>query len=226
MNISGGSIALNGNLSNSTIDLKAIDNSGNNYELWMNGAVLRIVKNDENLITLYGTTGSIGAQTMYAQEIQSDKFRESAGGYAMCGDTTGHTFHCNWDGTKLWFEVDNTWVWNSSDKRLKKNIQSIQDEYISAIGAVDLVQYNLNRENYSDKELYFGAIAQDVVAELESRGLNDENIKLLTKKKVSDDSNELYYGMDYEQFLLLRLAGDEQRIVALEQQISKLKEQI
>lgn len=226
MNISGGSIALNGNLSNSTIDLKAIDNSGNNYELWMNGAVLRIVKNDENLITLYGATGSIGAQTMYAQEIQSDKFRESAGGYAMCGDTTGHTFHCNWDGTKLWFEVDNTWVWNSSDKRLKKNIQSIQDEYISAIGAVDLVQYNLNRENYSDKELYFGAIAQDVVAELESRGLNDENIKLLTKKKVSDDSNELYYGMDYEQFLLLRLAGDEQRIVALEQQISKLKEQI
>lgn len=223
-NMSGGSIALNGNLSNSTIDLKAIDNSGNNYELWMNGAVLRIVKNDENLITLYGTTGSIGAQTMYAQEIQSDKFRESAGGYAMCGDTTGHTFHCNWDGTKLWFEVDNTWVWNSSDKRLKKNIQSIQDEYISAIGAVDLVQYNLNRENYSDKELYFGAIAQDVVAELESRGLNDENIKLLTKKKVSDDSNELYYGMDYEQFLLLRLAGDEQKIDKMQKRIDELED--
>lgn len=225
-NMSGGSIALNGNLSNSTIDLTATDNSGNNYELWMNGAVLRIVKNDENLITLYGTTGSIGAQTMYAQEIQSDKFRESAGGYAMCGDTTGHTYHCTWDGTKLWFEVDNTWVWNSSDKRLKKNIQSIQDEYICAIGAVDLVQYNLNRENYSDKELYFGAIAQDVVAELESRGLNDENIKLLSKKKVSDDSNKLYYGMDYEQFLLLRLAHDEKRITELEERNRQLSEKI
>lgn len=225
-NMSGGSISLNGNLSNSTIVLKATDNSGNNYELWMNGAVLRIVKNDENLITLYGTTGSIGAQTMYAQEIQSDKFRESAGGYAMCGDTTGHTYHCTWDGTKLWFEVDNTWVWNSSDKRLKKNIQSIQDEYICAIGAVDLVQYNLNRENYSDKELYFGAIAQDVVAELESRGLNDENIKLLSKKKVSDDSNKLYYGMDYEQFLLLRLAHDEKRITELEERNRQLSEKI
>lgn len=225
-NMSGGSIALNGNLSNSTIDLTATDNSGNNYEFWMNGAILRIVKNDENLITLYGTTGSIGAQTMYAQEIQSDKFRESAGGYAMCGDTTGHTYHCTWDGTKLWFEVDNTWVWNSSDKRLKKNIQSIQDEYICAIGAVDLVQYNLNRENYSDKELYFGAIAQDVVAELESRGLNDENIKLLSKKKVSDDSNKLYYGMDYEQFLLLRLAHDEKRITELEERNRQLSEKI
>lgn len=71
LNMSGGSIALNGNLSNSTIDLTATDNSGNNYELWMNGAVLRIVKNDENLITLYGATGSIGAQTMYAQEIRN-----------------------------------------------------------------------------------------------------------------------------------------------------------
>lgn len=226
LNMSGGSIALNGNLSNSTIDLKATDNSGNNYELWMNGAVLRIVKNDENLITLYGNTGSIGAQTMYAQEIQSDKFRESAGGYAMCGDTTSHTYHCSWDDTKLWFKVDDTWVWNSSDKRLKKNIRSIQDEYISAIGAVDLVQYNLNRENYSDKELYFGAIAQDVVIELESRGLNDESVKLLSKKKVSDDSNELYYGMDYEQFLLLRLAHDEKRITELEERNRQLSEKI
>lgn len=226
LNMSGGSIALNGNLSNSTIDLTATDNSGNNYELWMNGAVLRIVKNDENLITLYGVTGSIGAQTMYAQEIGSDKFRETDRGYAMCGDTTGHTYHCNWDGTKLWFEVDDTWVWNSSDKRLKKNIRSIQDEYISAIGAVDLVQYNLNRENYSDKELYFGAIAQDVVTELESRGLNDESVKLLSKKKVSDDSNELYYGMDYEQFLLLRLAHDEKRITELEERNRQLSEKI
>lgn len=226
LNMFGGSIALKGNLSNSTIDLTATDNSGNNYELWMNGAVLRIVKNGENLITLYGTTGSIGAQTMYAQEIQSDKFREPAGGYAMCGDTTSHTYHCDWDDTKLWFKVDNTWVWNSSDKRLKKNIRSIQDEYISAIGAVDLVQYNLNRENYSDKELYFGAIAQDVVIELESRGLNDESVKLLSKKKVSDDSNELYYGMDYEQFLLLRLAHDEKRITELEERNRQLSEKI
>lgn len=225
-NMSGGSIALDGNLSNSMIDLTATDNSGNNYELWMNGAVLRIVKNGENLITLYGVTGSIGAQTMYAQEIGSDKFRETDRGYAMCGNATGHTYHCDWDGTKLWFEVDNTWVWNSSDKRLKKNIRSIQDEYISAIGAVDLVQYNLNRENYSDKELYFGAIAQDVVIELESRGLNDESVKLLSKKKVSDDSNELYYGMDYEQFLLLRLAHDEKRITELEERNRQLSEKI
>ena len=125
LNMSGGSIALNGNLSNSTIDLTATDNSGNNYELWMNGAVLRIVKNDENLITLYGVTGSIGAQTMYAQEIGSDKFRETDRGYAMCGNATGHTYHCDWDDTALWFQVDDTWVWSSSDKRLKRILKQL-----------------------------------------------------------------------------------------------------
>lgn len=172
-------------------------------------------------------TGSCSLDVLEASNsVTSAKLQESNKGYAMCGTSTGHTYHCSWDETALWFEVDDTWVWNSSDKRLKKNIQSIQDEYISAIGAVDLVQYNLNRENYSDKELYFGAIAQDVVAELESRGLNGENIKLLSKKKVSNDSDELYYGMDYEQFLLLRLAHDEKRVSELEERNRQLSEKI
>lgn len=151
-------------------------------------------------------------------------FREKGRGYAMCGSGLGHTYHCSWDETTLWFQVDDTWVWNSSDKRLKKNIESISDDYIDAIGAVDLIQYNLNRENYSDKELYFGALAQDVVAELEQRGLTDEGLKLLTKQQVKEDDEELYYGMDYEQFLLLRLAHAEKRIAKLENQVESLIE--
>ena len=226
INISGGSIALNGNLSNSTIDLTAVDNSGNNYELWMNGAVLRIVKNGENLITLYGATGSIGAQTMYAQEIGSDKFREPNRGYAMCGNATGHTYHCDWDDTALWFQVDNSWIWSSSDKRLKKNIKAINQDYIDAVGSVDLFQYNLNRQGYSDKPLYFGAMAQDIIEKLKNKGHADENLNMIFKNKATSDDDTLYYGMNYEQFLILRLAGDEQRIATLEQQISKLKEQI
>ena len=92
----------------------------------------------------------------------------------------------------------------------------------TAIGSVDLIQYNLNRKNYSDKELYFGALAQDVVAELEQRGLTDDGLKLLSKQKVSDNDDTLYYGMDYEQFLLLRIAHDEKRIKELENKIEKL----
>ena len=224
LNMSGGSIALNGNLSNSTIDLTATDNSGNNYELWMNGAVLRIVKNDENLITLYGTTGSIGAQTMYAQEIQSDKFREPNRGTAMCGDATGHTYHCGWNGSALSFQVDITWVWSSSDKRLKKNIKAINQDYIDAVGSVDLFQYNLNRQGYSDKPLYFGAMAQDIIENLKDKGHADENLNMIFKNKVTSDDDTLYYGMNYEQFLILRLAGDEQKIDKMQKHIDELED--
>ena len=223
-NMSGGSIALNGNLSNSKIDLKATDNSGNNYELWMNGAVLRIVKNDKNLITLYGATGSIGAQTMYAQEIDSDKFRETDRGYAMCGNATGHTYHCDWDDTALWFQVDDAWVWSSSDKRLKKNIKAINQDYIDAVGSADLFQYNLNRQGYSDKPLYFGAMAQDIIENLKDKGHADENLNMIFKNKVTSDDDTLYYGMNYEQFLILRLAGDEQKIDKMQKRIDELED--
>lgn len=223
-NMSGGSIALNGNLSNSTIDLTATDNSGNNYELWMNGAVLRIVKNGENLITLYGVTGSIGAQTMYAQEIGSDKFRETDRGYAMCGNATGHTYHCDWDDTALWFQVDDIWVWSSSDKRLKKNIKAINQDYIDAVGSVDLFQYNLNRQGYSDKPLYFGAMAQDIIENLKDKGHADENLNMIFKNKVTSDDDTLYYGMNYEQFIILRLAGDEQKIDKMQKRIDELED--
>lgn len=222
-NMSGGSIALNGNLSNSTIDLTATDNSGNNYELWMNGAVLRIVKNGENLITLYGATGSIGAQTMYAQEIDSDKFRETDRGYAMCGNATGHTYHCDWDDTALWFQVDDAWVWSSSDKRLKKNIKAINQDYIDAVGSVDLFQYNLNRQGYSDKPLYFGAMAQDIIESLKDKGHVDENLDMIFQNKATSDDDTLYYGMNYEQFLILRLAGDEQKIDKMQKHIDELE---
>lgn len=223
-NVSGGSIALDGNLSNSTIDLTATDNSGNNYELWMNGAVLRIVKNDENLITLYGATGSIGAQTMYAQEIDSDKFRETDRGYAMCGDATGHTYHCDWNGSALSFQVDTTWVWSSSDKHLKKNIKAINQDYIDAVGSVDLFQYNLNRQGYSDKPLYFGAMAQDIIENLKDKGHVNENLDMIFQNKATSDDDTLYYGMNYEQFLILRLAGDEQKIDKMQKHIDELED--
>ena len=223
-NMSGGSIALNGNLSNSKIDLKATDNSGNNYELWMNGAVLRIVKNGKNVITLYGATGTIGAQTIGAQEIESDKFREFDRGYAMCGDATGHTYHCGWNGSALSFQVDATWVWSSSDKRLKKNIVAINQDYIDAVGSVDLFQYNLNRQGYSDKPLYFGAMAQDIIENLKDKGHVDENLDMIFQNKATSDDDTLYYGMNYEQFLILRLAGDEQKIDKMQKHIDELED--
>lgn len=235
LNVSGGSIALIGEVSKSKIDLKTTDDSGNNYELWMNGAVLRIVKNGQTTLSLDGVTGAmgtptIGAQTVNAnmiigaQEVQSDKFKEPARGYAMCGSATGHTYHCNWDGSALSFQVDTTWVWSSSDKRLKKNIKAINQDYIDAAGSVDLFQYNLNRQGYSDKPLYFGAMAQDIIENLKDKGHVDENLDMIFQNKATSDDDTLYYGMNYEQFLILRLAGDEQKIDKMKKHIDELED--
>ena len=235
LNVSGGSIALIGEVSKSKIDLKTTDDSGNNYELWMNGAVLRIVKNGESTLVLDGVTGAMSTRVMAAQtisaqiinnvdEIQSDRFKEPARGYAMCGSTVEHTYHCKWDGSALSFQVDVTWVWSSSDKRLKKNIKAINQDYIDAVGSVDLFQYNLNRQGYSDKPLYFGAMAQDIIENLKDKGHADENLNMIFKNKVTSDDDTLYYGMNYEQFIILRLAGDEQKIDKMQKRIDELED--
>lgn len=235
LNVSGGSIALIGEVSKSKIDLKTTDDSGNNYELWMNGAVLRIVKNGESTLVLDGVTGAMSTQVMAARtisaqiinnvnEIQSDRFIEPARGYAMCGSTAEHAYHCKWDGSALSFQVDVTWVWSSSDKRLKKNIKAINQDYIDAVGSVDLFQYNLNRQGYSDKPLYFGAMAQDIIENLKDKGHVDENLDMIFQNKATSDDDTLYYGMNYEQFLILRLAGDEQKINKMQKHIDELED--
>ena len=150
-------------------------------------------------------------------------------GWDECSDKA-HYYGVSWKNSdsyiRFWVDKTNVaWIkQGTSDRRLKSNIQPIIQDYIDAISNVELVQYNMRSTD--DKKLYFGAIAQDVKARLLEHKLKDENLNFILKEKKFLDDEEKYYSLDYEQFLILRLAGDEQRIVALERQISKLKEQI
>lgn len=224
--VGNSSISLTGgSVSDTKFKIESTNNVGTKFRLESNGGVFRMYKNDEAVITLYGPFGSIGAKILNAASyVESPKFRESDGGYAMCGDTTEHTYHCDWDGSALSFQVDDTWVWSSSDKRLKKNIKAINQDYIDAVGSVDLFQYNLNRQGYSDKPLYFGAMAQDIIESLKDKGHADENLNMIFKNKVTSDDDTLYYGMNYEQFIILRLAGDEQKIDKMQKRIDELED--
>lgn len=214
-----------GNVSDTKFKIESTNNVGTKFRLESNGGVFRMYKNDEAVISLYGPFGSIGAKMLSAADsVQSPKLRESDRGYAMCGDTTGHTYHCDWNGSALSFQVDTTWVWSSSDKRLKKNIKAINQDYIDAVSSVDLFQYNLNRRGYSDKPLYFGAMAQDIIENLKDKGHADENLNMIFKNKVTSDDDTLYYGMNYEQFIILRLAGDEQKIDKMQKRIDELED--
>lgn len=224
--VGNSSISLTGGSVNDTkFKIESTNNVGTKFRLESNGGVFRMYKNDEAVISLYGPFGSIGAKMLsVASYVESPKFRESDGGYAMCGDTTEHTYHCDWDGSALSFQVDDTWVWSSSDKRLKKNIKAINQDYIDAVGSVDLFQYNLNRQGYSDKPLYFGAMAQDIIENLKDKGHVDENLDMIFQNKATSDDDTLYYGMNYEQFLILRLAGDEQKIDKMQKHIDELED--
>lgn len=224
--VGNSSISLTGgSVYNTKFKIESTNNVGTKFRLESNGGVFRMYKNDEAVISLYGPFGSIGAKILNAASyVESPKFRESDGGYAMCGDTTEHTYHCDWDGSALSFQVDDTWVWSSSDKRLKKNIKAINQDYIDAVGSVDLFQYNLNRQGYSDKPLYFGAMAQDIIENLKDKGHVNENLNMIFQNKATSDDDTLYYGMNYEQFLILRLAGDEQKIDKMQKRIDELED--
>ena len=224
--VGNSSISLTGgSVSDTKFKIESTNNVGTKFRLESNGGVFRMYNNDEAVISLYGPFGSIGAKILNAASyVESPKFRESDGGYAMCGDTTEHTYHCDWDGSALSFQVDDTWVWSSSDKRLKKNIKAINQDYIDAVGSVDLFQYNLNRQGYSDKPLYFGAMAQDIIENLKDKGHVDENLDMIFQNKATSDDDTLYYGMNYEQFLILRLAGDEQKIDKMQKRIDELED--
>lgn len=214
-----------GSVSDTKFKIESTNNVGTKFRLESNGGVFRMYKNDEAVISLYSPFGSVGANILRAADyVQSPRLKEDGRGYAMCGDTTGHTYHCGWNGSALSFQVDTTWVWSSSDKRLKKNIVAINQDYIDAVGSVNLFQYNLNRQGYSDKPLYFGAMAQDIIENLKDKGHVNENLDMIFKNKATSDDDTLYYGMNYEQFLILRLAGDEQKIDKMQKHIDELED--
>lgn len=145
-------------------------------------------------------------------------------GYAMHGwDSASHLYSCWWDNSSLHFYVDSINIWTSSDRRLKKDIAQIKNAYIEAIGKVDLVQYRLNRPGYHDNNIHFGAIAQDIIHEFDNEGIPSDNLKMIFKDRIQINNSTLYYGMDYEQFLILRLAYNEKIIKQMQKEIAELK---
>ena len=111
----------------------------------------------------------------------------------------------------------------TSDKRLKNNISPITQKYINSIGEVDLIEYNYVPEIDTEEKLNFGVVAQDVIASLEKNNCTDKMGIVLTHKEKFDDYSTDYYGVDYNQFLLLRIAYDEQKIAELTERIKALE---
>lgn len=159
--------------------------------------------------------GLLNSSKITPNEIITPKLQIIDEGYAMYGLTTGHVYKCDWQSdSRLHFYVDVTDVGNVSDKRLKTDIKEVDEDLIKAIGELDYKQFKKDNRNGL---VSVGIIAQDLIEILNKYGKNAKDYELLEEFQYKLDDETLYYRIDYEQFLLLRMMAKEQEIKELQE---------
>ena len=133
-------------------------------------------------------------------------------GTVMYGMTKEHAYMCHWTGSQLQFYVDSANVVTLSDKRLKKNIKNINESFIKAIKEVEMKQFKVaNRGGL----ITFGILAQDLIEVFEKYDINPFEYEIVYKTKYRIDDDTIYYGVNYEQFLILKAKVQELEIKEL-----------
>ena len=153
-------------------------------------------------------------------------------GYVCHGKTTNHRLTYDWNTiggyNYLQFYIDSTEVYrlqqqSYSDERVKTDIKPIKNGYKVAVLAVPIEQF---RYDFGDEVrqagngIMFGVIAQDLIEALSDNGINYEETPLVANL---DNEDESLFSVDYTQFLLARVAADEDRIKELEEKNAELE---
>ena len=117
-------------------------------------------------------------------------------------------------------------ITNASDKRLKKDIESLDDVYINVLKELKTKTYRYKK---NDKYLNIGLIAQDVLETFEKYGIEDIPIV------IQNELDEMY-GVDYSQISSLLVYGwqkqqeqliEQQSVIdAQQKEIDDLKSQV
>ena len=243
---SGGNVTYNTYLNNF---LQACDGSGNvksylhlysNGQAWLSsdGQMVSISKGNSwvkslgNDVYIQSRDSSDNSTNAYVYVQKDGKVQIGSSGNkntiingypAVRVNGSYHDIFFQWNGASLIATVDVTQVWSTSDRRLKDQIDTINDDYIDAIGSAEIKQFIFTDEIYDKSIKHFGVIAQDVREALESKGINPEDIAV---NNHFDRDGEEYYGIDKDEFLMARIAYDEKKIKELKNEISDLREQI
>jgi len=154
-------------------------------------------------------------------------------GYVAHGKTINHRLTFDFDNISgynyLRFWIDGSEVYrlqqqSYSDRRVKEDIEPINSGYKEAVLAVDISQF---RYDFNDivrqggNGIMFGIIAQDLIDKLADNGIDFDQTPLVADL---DNEEESLFSVDYIQFLLARLAADEDRIGELEEKIEERKQ--
>lgn len=156
-------------------------------------------------------------------------------GYVAHGKTISHRLTYDFDTISgynyLRFWIDGTEIariqqQSYSDERVKTDIEPIKEKYKEAAAAVDIDQFRYDFGDPVRQGAYgvmFGIVAQDLIKELDDRKIHFEDTPLVSN---TDNDDESLYSVDYTQFLLARIAADEDRIKALEVENTELKKRL
>lgn len=144
-------------------------------------------------------------------------------GYPMTGINTDRTYQCYGDGDNLWFYVDGDLITSFSDKRLKTDIKEIDETLINIIGELKIYQFKFLK---NQNKTTIGIMAQDLVEIANKYNVDIEEYSIINKVKKNIDSEELYYSINYEQFLILRQLYNEKKIQEQQELIEQLQNEI
>lgn len=133
-------------------------------------------------------------------------------GYAVIGYRDQHKYFLDWT-TQLLFYVDGQNVGTLSDKRLKTEIQDIDEDFIKAIEEVEMKQFKVANRNGL---ISFGILAQDLIEIFKKYNKNPFDYEIVYKTQFRIDDDTIYYAINYEQFLILKQKAMDKKIEELQ----------
>ena len=106
-----------------------------------------------------------------------------------------------------------------SDRRLKKSIEALTDDYAGILDSITPVRFRYKRED-DDAPYHLGYCAQDVIAAIETAGLSSDDFALIGETTTED--GESRYSIAYDELIsLLHL-----KVNALSKEIEGLKQKV
>ena len=155
--------------------------------------------------------------------IRTSAVKIGDAGTVMYGMNDNNKYRCYWTSTQLQFWVDETNVGTLSDKRLKKEIKDIDEDFIKAIEEVEMKEFKVANRNGL---ISFGILAQDLIEIFEKYNKNPFDYEIVYETQYRTDDDTIYYAINYEQFLILKQKATDKKIEKLNETIENLTKRL
>lgn len=184
--------------------------TGSNYCLFTDEGSVHcsniIISDGSNLVSI-NSDGEVAGSNLNFYGLPSYQ------GKKLVYGQDGHMYYLDWTGSKLNFWVDTTNVGTLSDKRLKTEIQDIDEDSIKAIEEIEMKQFKVANRNGL---ISFGILAQDLIEIFKKHGKKPFDYEIVYKTQFRTDDDTVYYAINYEQFLILKQKAMDKKLEQLQ----------